>query len=74
MATPLTYIEDQLALREELVKSVELMENHLAEPHRTPSVGFHAGGESITAESLARVKEQIAEIDERIERLRVGNA
>ena len=74
MATPLTYIEEQLALREDMAKSIELMENHLADPQRSPRFGMLKDSKDVTVKRISELKEQIADIDARIERLRSGNA
>ncbi len=74
MSSPMVYIEEQLALRESLARSVELMENHLGDPQRSPRFGMLESSEDVTEERVAELKEQIADIDARIERLRSGNA
>ena len=63
MASPLTHIEDLMSRREQLVSSVELMENHLADPQRSPKFGMLENSEDVTEERIADLKRQIAEID-----------
>ena len=73
MSSPLVFLEEQVALRASLAEQVKLMENHLADPQRSPSFGTLKNSEPTTVESIATVKAQIEEIDARIERLRAGN-
>lgn len=64
MSSPKVYLEEQLALREQLARQLAFMEK-----------GFEArsGGEDMTEESIARVRLEVAELDARIERLRTGS-
>jgi hypothetical protein len=74
MSSPKVFIEEQLALRTGLVTQLEQMENHLAEPRRSPSFGTHRNFEQATEQSIEWVKEKIADIDARIARLESVNA
>ena len=73
MSTPLTFIAEQLALREDLARRVEMMKNHLAVPQRDPHFGIGVNYEDITPEAIERLEGQIADIDARVERFREGN-
>lgn len=74
MATPLVFIEEELRRRAGLVKQLELMENSLADPRRTPAFGTHSNRVSTTQAEVEALRAQIADIDERVERMRAGNA
>ena len=73
MSSPLSFIEDQLAHRAELVSSIEMMENHLADPQGSSRFGMLENSKDVTPESIAALQEQLAEIDESIERMKRGN-
>jgi predicted trehalose synthase len=73
MTTPLPFIEEKLAERAQLESQLHMMENHLADPQRSPSFGTHQNYEDTTQANIDDVKRRIAEIDELIERMRRGN-
>ena len=74
MPTPLSFIEDELARKAGLERQVELMENQLAKPRGNPSFGSRSGSADNTQKQIDLLKGQIAEIEERVEQMRPGNA
>ena len=73
MSSPRTFIEDQLARRAELLRSIEMMENHLANPKASPSFGMLEDSKDVTPARIAALREQVAEIDDSVDRMRRGN-
>lgn len=74
MTSPKVFLEELLGRRGELYEQLHLMENHLAEPQRSPSFGTLSGSEPTTKQSIARVKSQIAELDELISNVGIPRA
>lgn len=74
MTSPKVFIEEQLALRTDMVSRLESMRKHLARPSSEGAVGMGRNYEDVTEEAVANLERQIAELDERVERLRSGNA
>ena len=64
MTTPKVFLEELIARRGSLTEQLQLMENHLSNPPLSPSFGTHADHKSTTEESISRVKDQIAELDD----------
>jgi len=74
MTSPLVFIEEQLALRADMVSRLEMMKNHIANPGSDGSIGIGIDYEDVTEETVADLEARIADIDERVERMRSGNA
>jgi hypothetical protein len=73
LATPLTFIEDKLAEKAQLEEQLRRLENHIADPQRSPSMGSHHNFEDTTQANIDDTKRRIAEIDEMVARMRRGN-
>jgi hypothetical protein len=73
MTYPKVFIEEQLALRADMVSRVEMMKRHLTNPGSEGSIGVGMNYDDVTEETVADLEAKIADIDERVERLRRGN-
>lgn len=74
MSSPKVFIEDLMARKAGLVEQLRLLENHLADPQRSPSFGTHSNHEPTTKESIGRAKAQIAELDDLIAKVGMPEA
>jgi hypothetical protein len=73
MSSPKSFIEEQLALRADMESRLDMMKKHLAQPGSTGSIGAARNYEDITEEAVADLEARIADIDERVGRMRAGN-
>ena len=74
MTSPLVFIEEQLAFKADMVSRLEMMKNHLANPGSSGATGVGINYEDVTERAVADLEAQIADIDQRVEGMRSGNA
>jgi hypothetical protein len=73
MTSPKTFIEEQLALRADMASRLDMMKRHLSNPGSSGSITIGINFEDVTEETVADLEAKIAEVDERLDRLRHGN-
>jgi predicted phage gp36 major capsid-like protein len=72
-SSPLVFIEEQLARREEIVQRIEMMKNHLAGASEN-AIGSGEDYVDVTQREIEKLEAEVADIDTRIARLRDGKA
>ena len=74
MSSPKVFIEEQLALRADMASRLDMMKKHLSNPGSSGAIGLGINYEDVTEAAVADLEARIADIDNRIERMRRGNA